>query len=59
MLVSSVALSHLTGRDSPSFLFEFWQHMVYGNDTLEQDTRGLSGAQEGEVVGEGSGAQGT
>lgn len=59
MLVSSVALSHLTGHDSPSFLFEFWQHMVYSNDTLEQDTRGLSGAQEDEVVGQGSGAQGT
>ena len=44
MLISSVALSHLTGRASPSFLFEFWQHVVYGNDALEQDPRGLSGA---------------
>lgn len=55
MLISSVALSHLTGRASPSFLFEFWQPVVYGNDALGQDPRGLSGAREGEVAGDSSG----
>ena len=55
MLISSVALSHLTGLASPSFLFEFWQHVVYGNDALEQDPRGLSGAREGEVEADCSG----
>ncbi|CAN0514275.1 unnamed protein product [Rangifer tarandus platyrhynchus] len=52
MLISSVALSHLTGRASPSFLFEFWQPVVYGNDALGQDPRGLSGAREADVVPE-------